>query len=339
MFEDMQFGLCIPPLASLSTLRKWWREIEDLGFDMVGVSDSPITREAYVSLAIAAAATSRADIQLMTTNPVTRDISVTANAIMALQDLAPNRIRYVFGAGDSAAVGVGLAPAKAKEIAEYLVALRGILAGETVEFRGRQLKAAWREWEPWRPNLMMAAMGEITLRTAGRVADGVIATLGLLPENIDRANELIKEGALQAERDPADITVWHQASVVPTETFEEGFKHSGMANIGKMVQTGGAKGKMLPPEVEAALQEAAETYSLHTHSIDNNKILEIAKRTGTMDYFLARRGGLIGPVDITERVERLHSYGVRNLIFIPRSDNNMDTVRKIAAATVAKRKK
>lgn len=336
MFDDMKFTMCASPDAALPKTLEWWKLIDQLGFDYIGIPDTPmLMREAWVSLTAAALSTSRAGIKLMVTNPITRDVSVTAGAMLALRDLIGDRLVVGFGAGDSASKAIGLGSANAQVIADYIEALRGLVAGERIDFKGRQLKTAWHDWTPWRPHLMMAGAGEKTFRTAGRVADSVISAFGLRPELIAQATEWVRQGAEEAGRDPDAIDIWHMVLAVPGKTKEEGFLHA--SSLGSLLaHNGNPKAKLVPEEMEAGLWEMAKHYSLEAHSRDNSAILEIGQRTGCMDY-LIDRGGMIGPVDYTELVQKYRSYGAKNLIFTALGPDRPGTVQKLADAVVSRR--
>jgi alkanesulfonate monooxygenase SsuD/methylene tetrahydromethanopterin reductase-like flavin-dependent oxidoreductase (luciferase family) len=336
VFDDMKFTMCASPDAALRKTLEWWQLIDRLGFDYIGIPDTPmLMREAYVALTAAALGTSRAGIKLMVTNAITRDVSVTAGAMLALRDLIGDRLVVGFGAGDSASKALGLGSASAQMSADYILALRGLLAGERVSFKGRTLKAAWRDWTPWRPHLMMAGAGPKTFRAAGRVADSVISAFGMRPELIDQASQWVKEGAEEAGRDPATIDIWHMVLAVPGATREEGFLHA--SSLGSLLaHNGNPKVKLVPEEMEAGLWEMARHYSLEAHSRDNAAILEIGRRTGCIDY-LIDRGGMIGPVDYAELVTKYRSYGAKNLIFTALGPDRPATVQKLADMVVSRR--
>jgi alkanesulfonate monooxygenase SsuD/methylene tetrahydromethanopterin reductase-like flavin-dependent oxidoreductase (luciferase family) len=337
MFEAAQFAVIIPPDDHLDTVRPWWREIEALGFDALGIPDTPLLfRDGFLSLAAAALDTSRINLMLSVTNVLTRDPSVMAGSFRALEDLAPGRMYFGFGAGDSAAYGTGLRGASPAAMEHYIGVVRALAAGEEPSYQERKLHAAWREWEPWRPRIMVAAHGERSLRMAGRVGDCVISGFGLLPETIARARELVHNSAADAGRDPENIEFWYICTVCPGDTVEEGFLHSGMGGAFMLVRNGFA-GKLVPPELQPALIEVADTYTLDNHSRANQASLEIARRTGVLDYLVARAGGMMGPVDHTAGVQRLHDAGVDNLVFVALGEDKMSVVRDLADALIAKR--
>jgi 5,10-methylenetetrahydromethanopterin reductase len=93
---------------------------------------------------------------------------------------------------------------------DYLVTLRGLLAGETVEHTGPtvSLHGARLNW-PWeRPQVpvLLAALGPQMLRLAGEASDGA-ALNWCSPEQIAWSRERVVEGARRAGRDPAGVKI------------------------------------------------------------------------------------------------------------------------------------
>src|SRR5205085_41100 len=172
---------------------------------------SPIlVRELYVCCTAFAMRTSRARLSPMVTNATTRHPSVTAGALLSLAELAPGRVALAMGVGDSAVFGVGLGGGRLEALAEYIRAVKGLLAGREVTWRGRSFRAEWRDWRP--PidvPVYVTCHGPNALRMAAGVADGIISQFGYLPENLELERRLIEEGARAAGRDPAELDVWH----------------------------------------------------------------------------------------------------------------------------------
>lgn len=339
MFEDMKIGMCVPHDTSLHVAKQWWRQMDEAGFDTIGIADTPmLCREVYLSLATAAAECPRAKLMLMISNPITRDVSVTAGSMLALRDLAGDRFTYGFGIGDSAVMGVGLQKAKIAQVTEYIQSLRDILGARTATHQGRALKAAWREWEPFRPPLMMGVGGEKYLRVAGQVADVIITTYGVLPTLVEKATSIIHEGAVEAGRDPSEIEVWHLVTVMPGETLKEGFANINLLTQAKLFALHGDRGVGRPPAVQEALLELAPHYSIDHHSRTNDIVWEVAERTGTVDWFVEQAGGMVGPSDYTQSVERMRAAGVRNLMLVGLGPDKPRLIEAIAKATVGRRR-
>src|SRR5208282_692800 len=114
-------------------------------------------------------------------NPVTRHPSVTAASIAAVDSYAPSRVKLGIGAGDTAVLQVGLRPARLAEMERAVAAIRGLLAGEAVEFGGQRSARLDR---PRAVPVIIATGGPKALRMAGANADGVVMRVGADPELI-----------------------------------------------------------------------------------------------------------------------------------------------------------
>src|SRR5260370_334748 len=90
---------------------------EDLGFDLVGIADTPVNAmDPWVALTLAAAATTRVRLAMCVTNLVSRHPAATAAAAASVELVAPGRVVLGVGAGHSGATSVGGAPARPAEL-------------------------------------------------------------------------------------------------------------------------------------------------------------------------------------------------------------------------------
>ena len=89
---------------------------------------------------------------------------------------------------------------------DYLVVLRGLLAGESVDYQGSaiSLHGARLGFRPPAVPLYLGALGEQMVRLAGEAADGA-ALNWCTPEQIAWSRERMNEGARRAERDPSEV--------------------------------------------------------------------------------------------------------------------------------------
>src|SRR5208282_2726375 len=137
-------------------------------------------------------------------NPVTRHPSVTAASIAAVDSYAPSRVKLGIGAGDTAVLQVGLRPARLAEMERAVAAIRGLLAGEAVEFGGQRSARLDR---PRAVPVIIATGGPKALRMAGANADGVVMRVGADPELIQWSYNEFCAGAQAAGRDPDSLFV------------------------------------------------------------------------------------------------------------------------------------
>lgn len=93
---------------------------------------------------------------------------------------------------------------------DYLATLRGLLAGERVDYTGKTvtLRGVQLDWTWERPKVpvMLGALGPQMLRLAGEASDGA-ALNWCTPEQIAWSRERVAEGARKAGRDPSEIQI------------------------------------------------------------------------------------------------------------------------------------
>ena len=180
-------------------------EAERLGLDGVWLADSQsIFRDPFTVLALVASRTERIRLATAVTNPVTRHPAVLAGAFATLDELSRGRVVVGIGKGESSVYTVGLRPATLARLEQAVVALRALMAGETAQWGGREVRLAWAAR---RIPVVIAATGPQTLRLAGRVADGVLFQVGIQPELARWALARVDEGAREAGRSLDDLII------------------------------------------------------------------------------------------------------------------------------------
>jgi len=136
-----------------------------------------------------------------------------AHAAATLERIAPGRLRLLAGVGghpNDRRFGLPWRPARERVawLEELLVALRALLAGETVHTQGRyvQLDGARIRPVPARPiPLHVAAAGPRAVGVAARLADGWDINLPPLPERVEPAERTFAKACRAAGRDPGAI--------------------------------------------------------------------------------------------------------------------------------------
>jgi 5,10-methylenetetrahydromethanopterin reductase len=130
--------------------------------------------------AACAAATSRIGIGIGVFNPYNRHPTLMAMEIGALDELAQGRVRLGIGSGIAAATRrMGLDPERPlAAVRDAITIVRGMLAGEEVNYTGRVFSAfnVELEYKALRPRmpLLMAARGDQALALCGEIADGLM---------------------------------------------------------------------------------------------------------------------------------------------------------------------
>lgn len=118
-----------------------------------------------------------------------RNVALTAMEIATLERLFPGRARI--GVGHGVLDWMGQVGSRVESpmtlLREHVTALRALLDGERVTVDGRYVKLddvalGWPP--PRRPELLVGAIGERTLKLSGELADGTILTGGTSPSEV-----------------------------------------------------------------------------------------------------------------------------------------------------------
>jgi 5,10-methylenetetrahydromethanopterin reductase len=300
------------------------RRAEALGFGHVWIGDSHlIWREAYVTLTAAALATTRVVLGTGVTNLVTRDPAVVASAFATLHEAMPGRFVLGAGLGDSAVETMGKRPSRLATFEQAVARMRGLLAGAEVatESGALRLKHAAGGGLP----IYVAASGPRMLELAGRIADGVIALVGVEPERVRRAFDAVRAGACAAGRaaEAVDLVLW-----VPCAVAADG----GAARAAVKAHVARAVNRPLPFPLDDAERQVVEAvrrcydYSAHME--------RAARQAAVVPDWLVDRFAVAGtPAECRAAVERLRATGVRQLAVIPYGAGGADraaTLRAVA---------
>jgi 5,10-methylenetetrahydromethanopterin reductase len=272
---------------------------EALGYDRIGIWDSPaLFREPWVTLAAVAGATQRAAIGPWVTNPLSRHPVVTAAAAASVDDLAPGRVYIGIGSGGTGAWHLGYRTASLEQLEAYVQALRRLLEDGHAEWEGRPARL---EWAKRRIPIILSAHGPASLRLAGRLADGVIAGLGVTPEVVRGCLELVAEGAREAGRNPGDVQVWFTCFWLPGVAPEDATWAA--TAFALHFARSGVEGKFVPDEHRGAVVELGRAYDLVSHGavteVEKRENAALAEELGIADY-LRRRFVFSGTPDEVE---------------------------------------
>lgn len=198
---------------------------ERLGFDGFTHSDEKWTRDVYVRLAVAGAATSRIGLGITVTDPYTRHPALTAQATATLSEATGGRLRVYLGAGSHFETLPGYASVRpAVGIRESVELMRRLWAGERVTMDGEIVKFANGTFDfdlapEHRPGLWVAGRGEFVLQAGGAVGDGVLIGSFATPAGIRWAKSKIEKGIVSAGRSWADVRLasWLYLAVLEHE--------------------------------------------------------------------------------------------------------------------------
>ncbi len=318
----IQIDLRVPPCTPVSEVSQFVSRCEAAGFDGVGILDSQmLERDVFVSMALAAQATSRIRICSAVLNPVTRHVSVMASAIKTVSEIAPGRAEFWIGRGFSSVQTIGIPPATVREMRQCVVTLKSLLSGEDVTFNGDTGNGAtsrMRHGDAQLPRIFIAAHGPRTIEVAGEVADGVLLQVGLHPQAVELARQHLEAGARRAGRNPADLEMILCATTIIRDDQQEAREMARPLCVQRLVEKSHAPylqaagidagGLAIPPEL-------SELYPDIPHAEDWEKARRLC--SFLPDDILAQMCDAIGLVGTPEYcaqlLQKAEANGIKHL--------------------------
>jgi alkanesulfonate monooxygenase SsuD/methylene tetrahydromethanopterin reductase-like flavin-dependent oxidoreductase (luciferase family) len=222
----MRVGVVLDGRRSATEIAELARLAETHGFSHVWLSGGARTKDHFVRLALAAAATRRIRLGPIALSPFEMHPVHIGLALLTLDEIAPGRACLVLGAGGDLAATLG-PPKRGRvdAVEECLDILRAQAAGGEVNYAGAHYRVTGL-FSPWSrvvmDRLYLGANRPRMLRLGARKADGVMVTdmpLAYLGSLIAK----IRTELAEARRDPAAFTVsnWFVWNVQETRAEAE----------------------------------------------------------------------------------------------------------------------
>lgn len=202
----MKFGVTVVPRISDWQL---FVDLETMGYDCAWAADSQMLySDAYATLALAAANTSRIRLGTGVSVAGVRLAPVTAHSIASINQLAPGRVFLGIGTGHTAMRVMGQDPLKAGPFREYLRVLRALLHGEEVDYELGGERRQIRHLHPDRGfidvahpvPIYVAADGPLALKSAGAYGDGRVCSHNQTRARLQKSLETMQQGAAAVGR-------------------------------------------------------------------------------------------------------------------------------------------
>ncbi len=293
------------------------RAAEDAGFELLGLGDNQsLWQDVYVSLTLAAEATSKIRLGPCVTNLVTRHAAVTASAIATVDEVSAGRAFLGVGSGDSSVLNIGARPARLTEVETGVKSIRAMLSGQEVSDGDRTMHV---RWSTRAVPIFVAAEGPKGLALAGRVADGAFVSFGLTSADIQAAEQHIAGAAVAAGRTQDAVEVWHAARVTMAGTDSEARQRarSGMASVAHHALRLPRAAIGVPLDLVDPLEELNAKYRTAEHAeLGDSFNARLVDYLGLMPY-LTSRYGMVGTVEqCARRVAELSRSGIRRLLLM-----------------------
>ncbi|HEV2616234.1 MAG TPA: TIGR03842 family LLM class F420-dependent oxidoreductase [Candidatus Acidoferrales bacterium] len=207
----MNFGITIKPDMSIERIVGLTRQAEAGGFKYGWMFDSHVLwMDPFPLLTLMAANTKTMRLGTCVTNPAVRDVTVASSLFATLNAASHGRMQLGIGRGDSSRRVLGKKPTTLENLEEFVRVFRALNAGESVDYEGTSTRFPWADAGV--PRVWVAGYGPKALRTAGRIADGVILQFAD-PDLIAWCLGFVREGARAAGRDFDKIEVMSAAPV------------------------------------------------------------------------------------------------------------------------------
>ena len=114
------------------------------GFSHVWTFDSSVLwQEPFVIYSQILARTSNVKVGPMVTNPLSRELSVTASLFATLNDMFGNRTVCGIGRGDSAMRVLGRTPSSLATLGHAINVIRDLAEGREVDYDGTKVQIPW----------------------------------------------------------------------------------------------------------------------------------------------------------------------------------------------------
>jgi len=225
-------GVVVRPQLPPERLLPVARAAEQAGLDEVWLWEDCFAEGGLTTAAAMLASTDRLRVGVGILPTPLRNVALAAMEVATVERLFPGRFSFGVGHGVQEWMGqVGARPASPLTLlAEYTLALRGLLAGDEVSTAGSyvtldRVRLAWPPAAP--PPVLAGAVGPRTLRLAGEVADGTILTAGSTPGSVRAAREVLAAARADTGRAGSHLLVVYVPAAFDAEGRERALLEAG----------------------------------------------------------------------------------------------------------------
>ncbi len=264
----IEIGIVNEPSAGFTAPNA--KRVEDLGFEYLLMPDTQnLSADPYGQLSLAAAATTKVKIGTGVTNPITRDVAVTAGALATLQIESGGRTICGLGRGDSSAAHIGKKQATGEQLVAYANAIRTYIAGGEVDRDGTKSKMRWITPGEVPPvPIDIACTGPKTIELAADVADRVSFAVGSAPERIKWAMDVFNARMLINGRDRRNVQVGAYINLVCDDDEQRAVNlaRTGAGLVSHFAGMKAASTDHLPPQIKTIAENLKSQYDMAHHA-------------------------------------------------------------------------
>lgn len=274
--RNIEFGIVME--ASPGYTAALARRIETLGFDVLLCPDTQnLSPDPFTQLALASAGTRTLKLGTGVTNPITRDVAVTACTLATLQVESQGRMICGIGRGDSSAAHIGRDNAKTGELKEFVQRLQAYTRGEVVSRGGTDSRMRWFDSvEVSAVPVDVACTGPQTIRMAVDVADRVSFAVGSAPERIRWAMDVALARLAETGRPRDSLQIGAYVNLVCDRDESRAIQLARMIS-GMVAHFAGMKNAPLdhlPPQLKSLAAHMQQGYDMAQHARESGQHLQ-----------------------------------------------------------------
>ena len=298
---------------------------EEWGYSRVWIFDSaPLWEDPFVHLALASQRTSRIGLGTAVLIPSERSEMAMASSIAAIVRLSGGRFRACFGTGATARRTMGQRPLTLRALSDYVTAVRGLLAGDTVTIDGAPTRMLHTTDlalpRPVGVEIWLSAFGPRAVEMGTRIADGIVGgpVRQAIPVATMLAGTVLEPGEdSDSPRVRAAVGPWRAVA------YHEAYTIAGATAVDAM--PGGRQWRdeleQLAPEGEGHLL----AYEGH--------VTHLTKRDAPLAGYDKGIPAVVGePETIRAALRRLEKTGVQEVIYTP---SGPDVARELTTFVAA----
>lgn len=311
------------------------RSVEAEGWDGQMFMDSQcLSADPYALMAVWASATERIKLSTGVTNPLSRNLAVTAGAAATIQSISGGRAVLGIGRGDSALAYLGHAPVGLKRFEQAIGQLQILLSGGEIPFEqfgssgdatsihslalGARPTGVRLKWLPdglAKVPLDVAATGPKVIAMSAPVAERLTFSVGADPERMRWALGLARQARGDAGFDTHGISYGAQVVVVCHPVAATAMEVA-MHMVPPLARFQTMQGKVGPADAMAAdnLDKIREGYDMTEHGNIASKERIVG---GALSPEFVARFAVVGPPEhCHDRLRELLALGLERLVVV-----------------------
>lgn len=309
----LEIGIVNEPSAGFTAPNA--KRVEEFGFEYLLTPDTQnLSADPYGQLSLAAAATKTLKLGTGVTNPITRDVAVTASALATLQIESDGRAICGIGRGDSSVAHIGKKQATGDQLSFYAHAIRTYIAGGELDRDGSLSKMRWIQPGEVPPvPIDIACTGPKTIELAADIGDRVSFAVGSAPERIQWAMEIFNARMLVNGRDRSSVHVGAYINLV-CDNDEQKAVNLARTVAGLVSHFAGMKSaptEHLPEQLKTIAENLKSQYDMAHHGQDKGSHLQMMD-----DDFVRWMAICGGPSLCIDRLSALIEMGLEHIYLL-----------------------